>query len=71
MDDDKHEIFARIMRENYRGMTKSALYHVIGLSKYVLIDFNWNLNVQQNNYHSLLYNQINFHNPNYQQHWWN
>ncbi|KAM3137233.1 hypothetical protein pb186bvf_010603 [Paramecium bursaria] len=45
MDDDKHEIFARIMRENYRGMTKSALYHVIGLSKYVLIDFNWNLNL--------------------------
>lgn len=45
MEPNKHAIFTRIITENYKGMCRQALYSHIALSKYVLIDYNWNLNV--------------------------
>ncbi|CAD8154766.1 unnamed protein product [Paramecium octaurelia] len=45
IDPEKHQIFTRIITENFKGMCKQALYTHIALSKYVLIDYNWNLNL--------------------------
>lgn len=46
MEPAKHEIFARIIKANYKGMTKQALQSLVALSKYTLVDYNWNLNVR-------------------------